>query len=89
MKCVWKFPLEVTDLQTVRMPQGAVVLCVQVQGETPALWAMVDDGARFCDRVFATYGTGNPTDHLPVDVYIGTYQIKGGALVFHVFEKAQ
>jgi len=67
------------------MPAGAEVLCVQTQNETACLWAMVDPDEPLLKRSFCIYGTGHPVPNAS-QKYIGTYQIKGGALVFHCFE---
>ena len=83
---IWKWPLTVTDRQTLPLPDGAEVLAVQVHGDTPHLWALVDEKAALARRVFATYGTGHRVPDCP-GIYLGTYQIHGGALVFHVFEE--
>ncbi len=85
---IWKWPLEVTDLQQVQMPRGAKVLSVQMQYGRPKVWALVDEREPQEPRSFATFGTGNP---LPPDGhygrFLGTYQFHGGNLVFHVFEQ--
>ena len=86
---IWKFPLNVTDLQSHPIPEGAQLLAVQTQDDMPQLWALVDEKAPIVHRNFATYGTGNPMPDGDPGVYVGTYQIRGGALVFHVFERAQ
>ena len=88
---IWKWTLQVTDTQSLPMPAGAKVLGVQPQGDfplRPQLWALVDEKAPVADRTFATYGTGNPMPDGDPGKYVGTYQMHGGALVFHVFEKA-
>jgi len=85
MRKIYKYPLKVEDVQMVEMPAGAVVLTVQAQGETPCLWAEVDPKAALVCRSFVTYGTGHPMDDGPVRHYVGTYQLRGGALVFHVY----
>jgi hypothetical protein len=82
---IWKFPLLVTDLQSVALPAGAKLLSVQAQGDMPQLWALVDEMAAIEHRTFATYGTGDPIPSDP-GAYVGTYQIRGGTLVLHVFE---
>lgn len=83
---IWKFPLEVTDRQSMRIPAGAKLLTVQMQRETPCLWALVDDSTlEYEIRSIAIYGTGNPMPNDPGD-YIATFQLAGGALVFHAFE---
>lgn len=85
MKKIFKYPLETVDEQFVEMPKGAVVLCVQVQGEVPCLWAEVDPKADKISRHFVTYGTGHPMSDGPSRHYVGTYQLRGGALVLHVY----
>jgi len=37
-------------------------------------------------RTFAIYGTGHKHEHVE-GTYIGTFQLDGGSLVFHVFEE--
>lgn len=82
---IWKFPLEITDRQTVSMPGGAQILTVQTQNGTPCLWALVDEGeSEKEDRSIYTQATGGPFVDDPGDlIYIGTYQLP--TLVFHVF----
>ena len=85
MKTIWKFPLKMTDRQTVEIPLPAEPLTVQLQGsphETACLWAEVDpEGEKVCIDI-AMIGTGHP---LPDGMrYISTIQY--GALVFHFYE---
>ena len=87
MSAIWKYPLQVTDEQTIDMPSGAEALTVQVQNGTPCLWARVDPAAPTTPRKIITHGTGHPVPET-TGRYIGTYQIDGGALVFHVFDAA-
>jgi len=79
---ILKWPLNVTDRQTLKMPVGAKVLTVQMQGGIPCLWAMCES-KETTERTILMYGTGNLMSPLP-GAYIGTFQM--GALVFHVFE---
>ena len=83
---IWKFPLETTDYQTVQIPQGGEILCAQMQAETLCLWALVDPKVPLKNRHIRIFGTGHPVTGEHLD-YIGTYQINGGSLVFHVFEE--
>jgi hypothetical protein len=85
---IWKWSLQLLDLQSLPIPEGAKLLTVQVQGDMPQLWALVDEKAPIVHRNFATYGTGNPMPDGDPGQYAGTYQMRGGSLVFHVFEKA-
>jgi len=100
MKIVWKYPIEVTDLQEVEMPQGSRILSVQVQKKLavvgtgppksvydPCIWALVNTEERkMIRRLFRIYGTGKPVDE-PVESlnYVGTFQ--QGPFVWHVFER--
>jgi len=82
---IYKYPIETTDDQEIKMPSEAHILCVQVQGGIPYLWARVDPDAPSCVRMISVFGTGHPIEgHLD---YIGTYQLDGGSLVFHVYER--
>lgn len=83
-KAIWKYPLAVESRQVISMPVGAQILSVQVQGGTPCLWALVEIGAPPRDRGIQVFGTGHPADD--AGVFIGTFQLSGGMLVFHVFE---
>lgn len=82
---IWKWTLSPTDVQEVSIPKGAQLLSVQMQGNMPQLWALCDEQAPTEQRRFAIYGTGNPMPDEPGD-YIDTFQMHGGALVFHAFE---
>lgn len=84
-KKIFKYPIKVEDVQMVEMPRGAVVLTVQTQQEIPCIWAEVDPDAEKVRRQFRTYGTGHAMDAGPDRLYIGTYQLRGGSLVFHVY----
>lgn len=91
MKTIYKFPLEVTDKQAVLMPTDAQILTVQVQGETPCIWAMVDPSHNSKEeRFFEIFGTDHPI-HEDMGVgreYVGTFQLRGGSLVSHLFERS-
>lgn len=85
-KAIWKYPLETTDEQVVEMPIGASILCCQVQQKIPCLWALVDTTViKKVGRTIITRETGHPCDGIGPENYIGTYQLHGGSLMFHVF----
>ena len=86
---IWKFNLETTDYQTVKMPKGAEILDIQTQGGQPCLWALVDPSKENEDRNFEVFGTGHKVsgDMGISRKYIATYQLESGALIFHVFER--
>lgn len=87
---IYKYPLD-PDTDIINLPRFANVLCVQVQGTTPCIWAEVDPNAPLERRHFQVVGTGH---QLPVHdkyevtepKYIGTFQLHGGMLVFHLYE---
>jgi hypothetical protein len=69
------------------MPQDAKILCVQTQNDMPCIWAIVNEEAEPREnRLFHIYGTGHEIKNLENKKYVGTYQLQGGVLVFHVFE---
>lgn len=86
MRTIFKYPLQVTDAQSLTMPTGAKPLCVQLQHGQPYLWAQVDTERPAAFVSFMTFGTGHPMPESEPLHYVGTYQLEGGALVFHVFE---
>lgn len=84
MKQVWKFPLLVQDEVTIEMPKGAELLEVDVQNGQPQLWALVNPAAKTALRHFRVAGTGHPiTGRVS---HVGSFILRGGTLVFHVFE---
>jgi len=86
-KTIWKYELKIDDLQNVTMPIGAEILSVQMQNDTPCLWALVNPDEKETDaRNIETFGTGHPVtyDMGVTRKFIDTYQTRG--LVFHVFE---
>jgi len=87
-KSVWKFPVSLGGFST-RMPVGSEVLTVQVQELVgPCMWALVDPEAEEEVRVFVVVGTGHPmADEISAFDYIDTFQIHGGQLVWHLFER--
>jgi hypothetical protein len=59
MNTIYKYPIEITDKQTVSMPIGAQVLSAQMQGTQLCIWALVEVGNINCDRRVRVFGTGN------------------------------
>ena len=86
MKQVWKFPLKADDHNDVEMPEYAQLLHVREQHGTPCLWALVDPSARKVKRRVRIAGTGHNIEVDECNVYVGTVELHGGALIFHVFD---
>jgi hypothetical protein len=85
---VWKYsigPDGDDGTFTLEMPYGARVLAVQPQGFGVSLWALVNVEAQPQQRHFRIIATGAPFDDRNLE-YVGTFQVHGGKLVFHLFE---
>jgi hypothetical protein len=69
-----------------QMPRGAKPLAVQMQGNEPMLWALVDPTAPLNWCEVYCYGTGHDIPDDPGE-YVGTFQMAGGSLVWHAFAR--
>jgi hypothetical protein len=87
-KTILKYTLTVLDEQTILMPKGAGILYFATQYEEPRIWAKVDPTAELVPRHFHTYSTGDiiPEENEKGDCFLGSYQLRGGSEVYHVFE---
>ena len=85
MATIWKYTLE-PGRTKLQMPQGAQVLTVQMQHGKPCLWAKVDPTKPDELRIFDVYGTGHTMPDDARLLYWASFQMDGGALVWHVFE---
>lgn len=86
MKAIYKYPIAVIDEQTIEIPLGGQILAVQMQNEIPCMWVLVDPQHVIVKRDFRIYGTGQQIPD-SAGLYIGTFQLRGGMLVFHLFEQ--
>jgi hypothetical protein len=84
MKKVFKYKLELTDLQAVEMPKTTVILSAQVQHGIICLWAIVDPAEPTDLRKIVICGTGHPINFTNLR-FIDTVQ--EASLVWHVFER--
>lgn len=84
---IWKQSVPISDALTVSIPQGAQILCVQIQHGQPTIWMRVEETAPLVDRALRWRGTGHNADD--VGAYVGTIQLDGGSLVFHLFDKGE
>lgn len=87
MSVVWKYPLKGGDVVNVDMPANARILTAQCQTDTLCLWALVDPEQAPVTRTFRVAGTGQTIPPDSFRNYIGSAQMFGGALVWHVFEE--
>lgn len=81
---IWKYELNITDLQSISIPAEPQFLSVQFQRDNLCLWVMVDPKKQKEIFDIEIIGTGNPAPYHD-RVYIGTAQQFGGMLVWHVF----
>lgn len=95
MMTIWKFPLETTDGQFVKMPKGAKILSVGLISDVIHIWALVDnEESKVEEKWIRIHGTGHHVYKHNLLTFIGTViqpiQAVAGslpALVWHVFEE--
>lgn len=80
---VWKFPLELTDVQDVYLPSNHRWLHVEMQNNVLCAWAWVDLDSPTETRTLAVVGTGNPAPSPDSAEFIGTALAQ--PFVWHVF----
>ena len=87
-KTIYKYTVAYDDIFVLDLPMGAEVLTVQVQYESPYLWALVNTEEQTEKRYFRLAGTGHPIvyDMGKEYSYINSFQLNNGDLVFHLFE---
>ena len=83
---VFRYHVPVDDNLTIDLPVGARILTVQEQCGYPYIWALVNPDAPIERRTFRLAGTCNTIECHGELLYVGTFQLRGGALVFHMFE---
>lgn len=87
MITIYKYQVQIADVQSIKMPRGAKILCIQMQQSEPMLWAEVDTSAQLESRIIRLFGTGNLMllDDTIKLKYISTFQLS--VLVLHVYEQ--
>jgi hypothetical protein len=85
-KTIYKYKLEITDIQSIETPGFPQFLEPQFQNGELFIWAIVEPGKETTKEQIAIYGTGNPVpDDISSDIFLGTIQM--GPLVWHIFHK--
>jgi hypothetical protein len=87
IKQIWKYPLR-PDEFTLSIPAGAIFMSAQTQRGEAVAWFLVNPDAQKVERRFVTVGTGHEFDDTNA-IPLATFQLEGGALVFHLFERIQ
>ena len=87
MLSVYKYKVPVNDYFTLDLPKTARILKAEVQHGDVCMWALVEPGESTRERIFRFTGTGHPVNEAPAHLqHISTFQMRGGELVFHIFE---
>lgn len=88
IKTIYKYELSICDIQDLYLPINYKILAVQTQEEKPVLYCLVDKEVKQKDRVtFEIFGTGHNIDFSNDNKeYIGTFQLRKGQIVFHLFK---
>jgi len=86
MKTIYKYEFQITDEQTIEMPEGSKILSIQKQHGCFYIWAMVDTDKQKEPFSIAIIGTGNPLWCTDYD-YAGT--IIADPFVWHLFYKSR
>lgn len=88
---IFRYPIEITDLQDIEMPAGAEILCVKSKRGVPCIWAKVLDGSPYKTRHIRIIGTGKPmvfTEGRQLH-YLGTVFTHNESLVWHIYEEIE
>lgn len=86
MKIIYKYPIVITQDQTVLVPRGAKFLSVMDQNGALCLWFEVETVNPVEARAIEVHGTGNPiNDTCGKRIHIGS--VIQGPCVWHVFER--
>ncbi len=81
---IFKYPFAIKDEFKLDLPIQAEILAVDTQFDTPCIWAKVNADAPTEEVTFQIRGTGHPMRD-GCDQHIGTFQMRDGALIWHVF----
>lgn len=85
-KVIYKYTLNAYPTQHY-LPVGAKFLSVQNQNETPQMCFVVDPEEQKTEqRNFVAHAIGEVFYDNQATDYLGTFQLDGGRLVFHIFE---
>lgn len=85
MKTIWKYPLQPT--QRLPLPKGAKILSAQLQNDEICIWVLLDTENLTQEVPIWIFGTGHEVPKNLNLEFIGTVQLMGGGLVFHVFQE--
>ena len=83
MKTIYKYPIQITDEQEIKMPCDAEVIHAGLDPQgTPCLWAKVERNHPLEPVSVLVVGTGNPMP-FHAERHVGSFN--QGPFVWHVF----
>jgi hypothetical protein len=86
MRKIFKYPLEITDYQTVEIKSPAILLSVVGIDDEIVMYAMVDDLEYGIPVDVRIIGTGNAIkDDIDNYKFLGTVGLMNGREIWHVF----
>ncbi len=86
-KTIYKYEVPITDSFDLELPKDAQILSVQTQHDRTYIWCLVETNNRKVPVHFELRGTGHDCTNLESLKYVGTFQLRNGALVFHLFSE--
>ena len=89
MKKIFKYEVLIQDYFSILLPKEYQILTVETQHEIPYIWVIVNTESEEKSVNFRLCGTGHPlgiTLGINIYSYIGTFQLRDGNLIFHLFE---
>ena len=86
---IFKYPIEITDIQDLILPADSKILSFQFQNGMPCIWALVHTAAGTPDvrRRIHIYGTGHPI--IQQGQFVGTVQQPNSPFVWHLFDQGE
>ena len=80
---IYKYPIEITHVQTIEMPAWPQILHVGLDPKgIPCVWAKVDIGKDVEEFEIHIYGTGHPVSEESCN-YLGSFNLR--SFIWHVF----
>lgn len=83
---IWKHRFDERMFEAVEMPRGAQIIATDVQADEPTMWFTCNPSSPTEIRTFTLLPTGVDDADLDDQTHIGTFLLRGGSLVAHLFE---
>ena len=82
---IYKYPINPVGRTELMLPIDNEILSLQVQRECPYLWVRLNPEQSLTRHAFEVKVTGGQFDPMGLK-YIGTFQLKNGGFVGHLFK---